>query len=115
MFNEPAISMRELELESAELLPSRETLCVTRWHLGCGEHRGFGFGRGERGFGFGRGEGGQVSSFGFGGGCEGGQVGTFGFGGGEGGGFGFGGGCEGRRGRHLRLRRRRRLRLLIAV
>ena len=32
MFNALAVSMRELELESAELLPSRETLCVTRWH-----------------------------------------------------------------------------------
>src|SRR5262249_36813320 len=42
MFNEPAVSMRELELESAELLPSRETLCVTRWHLGHGSDNGYG-------------------------------------------------------------------------
>jgi hypothetical protein len=27
MSHEPAVSMRELEMESAELLPSRETLC----------------------------------------------------------------------------------------
>ena len=39
MFREPAVSMRELELESAELLPRRETLCVTRWH---GGHSGYG-------------------------------------------------------------------------
>jgi len=32
MSNESAVSMRELELESAELLPARETLCVTRCH-----------------------------------------------------------------------------------
>ena len=30
MTSEPVVSMRELELESAELLPSRETLCVSR-------------------------------------------------------------------------------------
>ena len=30
MSNETAISMRELEAESAELLPSRETLCAPR-------------------------------------------------------------------------------------
>jgi hypothetical protein len=28
----PAMSMQELELESAELLPGRETLCVTSYH-----------------------------------------------------------------------------------
>jgi hypothetical protein len=32
--NQTAISMRELEAESAELLPSRETLCAPR----CGGH-----------------------------------------------------------------------------
>ena len=30
MSNESVVSMRELELESAELLPSRETLCAPR-------------------------------------------------------------------------------------
>jgi hypothetical protein len=35
MSNE-SVSMRELELESAELLPSRETLCVTKFHPGHG-------------------------------------------------------------------------------
>jgi hypothetical protein len=34
MSNETAISMRELEAESAELLPSRETLCAPK----CGGH-----------------------------------------------------------------------------
>lgn len=34
MSNETAISMRELEAESVELLPSRETLCAPR----CGGH-----------------------------------------------------------------------------
>ena len=34
MSNETAISMRELEAETAELLPSRETLCAPR----CGGH-----------------------------------------------------------------------------
>ena len=34
MSSETAISMRELEAESAELLPSRETLCTPR----CGGH-----------------------------------------------------------------------------
>ena len=34
MSTESAISMRELEAESAELLPSRETLCAPR----CGGH-----------------------------------------------------------------------------
>jgi hypothetical protein len=32
MSNESAVSMRELEMESAELLPSRETLCVVKSH-----------------------------------------------------------------------------------
>ena len=34
MSNETVISMRELEAETAELLPSRETLCAPR----CGGH-----------------------------------------------------------------------------
>jgi hypothetical protein len=32
MSNSSAMSMQELELESAEMLPGRETLCVTSWH-----------------------------------------------------------------------------------
>jgi hypothetical protein len=70
MFNEPAISMRELELESAELLPSRETLCVSRmqWFP-----RGRFFGGGWGGFGGFGGEGFGVDSFAF--------PGEFGFGG----------------------------------
>jgi hypothetical protein len=32
MSNSSAMSMQELEMESAELLPGRETLCVTCWH-----------------------------------------------------------------------------------
>ena len=32
MSNELAISMDELAQESAELLPSRETLCMSKWH-----------------------------------------------------------------------------------
>ena len=52
MFNALAVSMRELELESAELLPSRETLCVTRWHISHHSHgsdggQGQGYGHGE--------------------------------------------------------------------
>jgi hypothetical protein len=40
MSNESAITMRELELECAELLPSRETLCAPK----CGSsHGGFSF------------------------------------------------------------------------
>ena len=31
MSNDLAMTMDELEAESAELLPSRETLCVSRW------------------------------------------------------------------------------------
>jgi hypothetical protein len=34
MSNDRAVSMDELERESAELLPSRETLCVPRWNPG---------------------------------------------------------------------------------
>lgn len=43
MINTQAVSTRELEEESAELLPSRETLQVTNWFPGChgrGFHRG---------------------------------------------------------------------------
>jgi hypothetical protein len=29
------VTMQELELEQAELLPSRETLCVPRWNPCC--------------------------------------------------------------------------------
>ncbi len=32
MSTETAVTMRDLELENAELLPSRETLCVSRCH-----------------------------------------------------------------------------------
>lgn len=32
MSTAPAVSMEELELERAELLPSRETLCVGHYH-----------------------------------------------------------------------------------
>ncbi len=39
MSSETAISMRELEAESAELLPSRETLCAPR----CGGGHGSSF------------------------------------------------------------------------
>ncbi len=34
MSTAPAVSMEELELERAELLPSRETLCVGHHHAG---------------------------------------------------------------------------------
>lgn len=39
MFNS-AVSMRELELETVQLLPRRETLCVMRMHAahGCGDN-----------------------------------------------------------------------------
>jgi hypothetical protein len=40
MSDRSAVSMQELELESAELLPSRETLCVAAYHPGGGS---FGF------------------------------------------------------------------------
>ena len=36
MSNDLAMTMGELEAESAELLPSRETLCVSRWGHGGG-------------------------------------------------------------------------------
>ena len=32
MSNDLAMTMDELARESAELLPSRETLCVSKWH-----------------------------------------------------------------------------------
>jgi hypothetical protein len=41
MSTQPAISMTELELEHAELLPSRETLCVSRCHPSCGTSYSF--------------------------------------------------------------------------
>ena len=86
MFNEPAVSMSELELESGALLPSRQTLMVLRMRHqwgGCGEPFGFEGGCGEP-FGF---EGGCGEPFGFCGepfGFEGGCGEPFGFG------FGFG-------------------------
>ena len=39
MSSESAVTMRELELECAELLPSRETLCAPR----CGSSHSFSF------------------------------------------------------------------------
>ena len=36
MSTQPAVTMKELELEHAELLPSRETLCVSKCHPSCG-------------------------------------------------------------------------------
>jgi len=86
MFNEPAVSMSELELESGALLPSRQTLMVLRMRHqwgGCGEPFGFegGCGGGEP-FGF---EGGCGEPFGIEGGC--GE--PFGFERGFGFGFGF--------------------------
>jgi hypothetical protein len=39
MSTETVISMRELEAESAELLPSRETLCTPR----CGGHSSYSY------------------------------------------------------------------------
>lgn len=41
MTNSHAVSMQELEMESAELLPGRETLCVTSCHPWGGGHWGF--------------------------------------------------------------------------
>jgi len=37
-----AVTMDELELEHAELLPSRETLCCVK-HCGCGSYSSFNF------------------------------------------------------------------------
>jgi hypothetical protein len=34
--SETAVTMQDLELEHAELLPGRETLCVSRCHPTCG-------------------------------------------------------------------------------
>ena len=44
MSNSPAMSMQELEMESAELLPGRETLCVCTWqpHGGVSFSGGYG-------------------------------------------------------------------------
>ena len=47
MFNEPAVSMRELELESAALLPDRQTLMVLRWHHGWGHSQDCGYSSGD--------------------------------------------------------------------
>jgi len=95
MLNKPAVSMRELELESAALLPSRETLCVLRWHhshgghgYGFGHHQGYGHGCGHHGFG---GEG--YGHHGFGGG-DGDDYGHHGFGGDGDDGYGNGNGCN---------------------
>ena len=48
MVDQPAVSMRELELESAELLPGRETMFVIKWQLSHGDH-GDGCGGGDHG------------------------------------------------------------------
>ena len=47
MSNEPAFTMLELELESAELLPSRETLCAPK----CGSCSSHGFSFTQVGYG----------------------------------------------------------------
>jgi hypothetical protein len=41
MSTQPAITMQELELEHAELLPSRETLWVSKCHPSCGSSFSF--------------------------------------------------------------------------
>jgi hypothetical protein len=41
MSNESAVTMQDLELEHAELLPNRETLCVSRVHPGTGTSYSF--------------------------------------------------------------------------
>ncbi len=46
MSSTSALSMQELEMESAELLPGRETLCVTSYHPGGGSAWGPGGGHG---------------------------------------------------------------------
>ena len=87
MFNEPAVSTSELELESGALLPSRQTLMVLRMRHQCGfggEPFGFEGGCGEP-FGFEGGCGFEHEPFGFEGGC--GE--PFGFERGFGFGFGF--------------------------
>ncbi len=97
MLNKPAVSMRELELESAALLPSRETLCVLRWHTShggssYGHHHGHcdGYGRdGGSSYGHHHGHG----SWGRGDGC--GDGGGYGGGDGCGDGGGYGDGCGG--------------------
>ena len=56
MFNS-VVSMRELELEleSVQLLPRRETLCVMRFHAGHGHAYDNGYGNGDNGYGNGDG------------------------------------------------------------
>lgn len=39
MSNDLGMTMDELEGESAELLPARETLCVSRWHSHGGNYQ----------------------------------------------------------------------------
>ena len=43
MSTDLAVSMDELERESAELLPSRETLCCAKYHHGGGSSTSFSF------------------------------------------------------------------------
>ncbi len=78
MFNMPAVSMRELELESIQLLPNRETLCVTRWH---GSWSGNDYYSHDGGCDDGGGDCGDVGDYGDGGDC------------GDGGDYGDGGDC----------------------
>ena len=47
MLNVRAVSMRELELESAQLLPRRETLMVLKWHASHGAYGDGGGGCGD--------------------------------------------------------------------
>ena len=60
MFNS-TVSMRELELETVQLLPRRETLCVMRLHAahgggyGCGDNYGCGSNYGDS-YGYGCGD-----------------------------------------------------------
>jgi hypothetical protein len=106
MFNALAVSMRELELESAELLPSRETLCVTRWHHGSGHgysdgghshgHSGHGYGHsghshGDHRYGDPRGCD-DGYGYGDGNGCGYGDGNGWGYG--DGNGWGYGDGCN---------------------
>jgi hypothetical protein len=41
MSAQPAVTMQDLELEHAELLPNRETLCVSRCHASHGSSFSF--------------------------------------------------------------------------
>ena len=43
MSTAPAVTMKELELEHAELLPSRETLWVSKCHPSCGSSASYSF------------------------------------------------------------------------